>query len=247
MHASDEDLILHYYGEADADGPVARHVSACPHCQGELARLGRVLTLVNEHAVPEPGPAFEREVWARLSPHLHARRHWTDRLWPAVPRWGLAAGVAALVLAAFFVGRVSTPAPEVAPIVADGDVGERVFLVAVGDHLDRSHMVLVELLNAEPGDVAAIGLEQQRARELIAFNRLYQSSAAHTGHEIIGTTLDDLGRVLLEIANAPEDATPADLDAIRQQIGASGLLFRVRVVQSEMRERERERASSIVG
>jgi len=82
-------------------------------------------------------------------------------------------------------------------------------------------------------------MEQARARELVAANRLYRQSAAHTGDEVIGTALEDLERVLLELANAPADATPESLAALRDQIGAGGLLFRVRVVQSEMRERQK--------
>ena len=51
--------------------------------------------------------------------------------------------------------------------------------------------------------------------------------------------LDELGRVLIEIANTPEDASKAQIEALRDRIAARGLLFRVRVVNSEIRERER--------
>ncbi len=240
MHASEDDLILHYYGEGDEDGHIARHVSTCPHCQNEFARLGRVLALVDAQPVPEPSPSFERQVWARLQPRLDARRErWISRLWGAVPQWALAGGVASLVLAAFLAGRFTGRPDPVTPTDADADVRDRVLLVAVIDHLDRSQMVLVEVLNAEPDDAEAFSIEQGRARELIAAGRLYRQSAAYTGDEVIGTTLEDLERVLLELANAPADASPESLAALREQIGAGGLLFRVRVVQSEIREKQR--------
>lgn len=240
MHASEEELILHYYGEADDDGHVARHVASCALCQHELARLRQVMAFVDEQVVPEPSPSFERQVWARLEPQLDAQRQpWISRIWSAIPQWAFAGGIASLVLAAFLVGRFSGRTSSISVADDHGDVRGRVLLVAVVDHLDRSQMVLVELLNADLDDVEALGIEQERARELVAASRLYRQSAADTGDEVIGATLEDLERVLLEIANAPADATPGRLAALREQIGAGGLLFRVRVVQSEMRERER--------
>jgi hypothetical protein len=169
---------------------------------------------------------------------------WLDRLlrFQRAPRWALAGALAALVLAAFVAGRFTSPsvptAPAADPVVAV--LGERLLLVAVFDHLDRSQMVLVELLNgSDAADFAAISAEQARARELVAANRLYRQTALQAGDNAIGETLEDLERVLLEIANAPENLTAADVAALREQIGARGLLFRVRVVQSEIRERER--------
>ena len=63
------------------------------------------------------------------------------------------------MLAAFVAGRFSGRPGPVTPSELQADVSDRVLLVAVVDHLDRSQMVLVELLNAERDD-AAIGLEQ---------------------------------------------------------------------------------------
>ena len=49
MHVSEEDLILHYYGEAGpATAGSSQHVSTCAVCQAEFARLQRVLSLVDE-------------------------------------------------------------------------------------------------------------------------------------------------------------------------------------------------------
>ena len=76
-----------------------------------------------------------------------------------------------------------------------------------------------------------IGSEQSRARDLVAANRLYRQTAVQAGDEgEIGDLLDELERVLLEIANAPPDAARGDLDALRAHIEQRGLLFRVRVV-----------------
>lgn len=242
-HLTEEMLILQYYGEAES-APVEQHLATCASCRDEFERLRHVLSLVDVPEIPEPPAGFERQVWARLEPQLRSRHtSWLARLFPSGPRLIYAGGIAALLLAAFVAGRFSrSSVPDPAPVVATADnVSERVLVVAVVDHLDRSQMMLVELLNAEPGaspfDLSA---EQSRARELVAENRLYRVSATQAGDDTVTDVLDDLERVLLEIANTPQNVTPEELDALRQRIDAQGLLFRVRVVHSEMRARERQ-------
>ena len=244
-HLSEEALILEYYGES-ANRAVEEHLASCAACRAEFDRLRQVLSLVDSHPVPELPPDFERQVWARLAPALESRPpSWWSRVFPAGPRWALAGGVAALLLAAFVAGRFTggeaPSAPPTPVTAAANDVAERVLVVAVVDHLDRSQMMLVELLNADPGATALDRTaEQSRARELVAENRLYRVSAEQAGDASVIDMLDDLERVLLEIANTPQNATPDELEALRQRIDARGLLFRVRVVHSEMRERERK-------
>jgi hypothetical protein len=242
MHVNEDALILHYYGESE-DPSIEAHLASCASCRIEFEKLRRVLAMVDEQPVPDPSPAFERQMWARIQPQLEdPSRSWLARVWPSTPRWAVAGGLAALLLAAFVAGRFTTPVNPIAPTTepAVADVGDRVLLVAVFDHLDRSQMVLVELLNnSDTEDLATISAGQSRARELVAANRLYRQTAVQAGDNVIGETLEDLERVLLEIANAPENVTAEDMAALREQIGARGLLFRVRVVQSEIRERER--------
>jgi hypothetical protein len=240
MHLSEEDLILHYYGETDRamEARVEEHFATCAACHSEFTKLQQVLSLVDAQEIPEPGPAFEREVWIRLEPALTRRPSW----WFPWVRLAFAGGVAALVVAAFLAGRLTRPADAPAPTAAAAppDTAERVLVVAVVDHLDRSQMVLVELLNADPANADAFSVEQERARDLIAANRLYRQTATQTGDATTSELLEELERVLLELANAPADAPSIDLTALRERIESRGLLFRVRVVQSEMRERERQ-------
>lgn len=242
-HVSEEDLILHFYGEADAPA-VEGHLTTCSACRGEFARLQQVLSLMDSaeafNPAEAPGPAFEREVWARLEPQLARRSWWADWLTPR--RLMLAASVATLLLVAFLAGRFSRDdaTTETAMTAdADSDIAERVLVVAVVDHLDRSQMVLLEVLNADGESAGGMAGEQTRARELVAANRLYRQTAAQTGDETTGDVLDELERTLLEIANTPTEASKDELDALRARIASRGLLFKVRVVHSEMRERER--------
>jgi len=93
-HLSEEELILHYYGEtARPDQPrVEEHLASCDDCQSAHAQLGRVLHLVETTPMPDAPAGFERTVWARLEPQLDANKGgW--RAWIATPQWALAGGV----------------------------------------------------------------------------------------------------------------------------------------------------------
>jgi hypothetical protein len=122
-----------------------------------------------------------------------------------------------------------------------------VVLVAVGDHLERSQMLLVEIMNTDAKDNVDLSSEQRQARELLDANHLYRVSAQRTGDPQVARLLDDLGRVLTEIANSPSDLSSADLQQIRSRIQSEGLLFKVRVVGSEVNSRVRRQEQSPAG
>jgi len=108
--------------------------------------------------------------------------------------------------------------------------------VAVGDHLERSQMLLVEIMNADSDAKGTLDFsdEQQQARDLLDANHLYRLSAQHVGDPQVARVLDDLGRVLAEIANGPTELSPGDLKEIRSRIQSQELLFKIKVVGSEV-------------
>ena len=114
---------------------------------------------------------------------------------------------------------------------------ERVLEAAVGDHLDRTQMMLAELANADTDHADVFAAEQDRAADLVAVNRLIRQSVEQSGDAAIADVLEDLERVLLEIANAPADASSNELTGLQSRITTEDLLFRVRVIASEMRQR----------
>lgn len=245
-HLSEEDLILHYYGEFDPvdDARVGQHLAECEECHAAKTELQRVLSLVETAPPVAARPGFERDVWARLEPLLPPSRsslRWRSSFfW--FPQWALAGGVAALVLAAFVAGRVSGgDPPRVAddPAVMADSSPDRVLHAAVGDHLDRTQMMLTELVNNDVDQGEVFAGEQARASDLVAANRLIRQSASQAGDAGVADVLEDLERVLLEIANAPADVTSNELSDLKDRITAQDLLFRVRVIASEMRNRTR--------
>ena len=143
---------------------------------------------------------------------------------------------------AFFAGRFypqgTAPGPTQMVRGVDPKAGERIMLVAVGDYLERSQMVLFELVNASPKGAMDISAEQERAEDLVSESRLYRQTALRTGDTAVANVLDDLSRVLLEIAHAPSRMTPEDLQNLRQRLEAEGILFKIRVLGSTVRNQE---------
>ncbi|MGC1907095.1 MAG: hypothetical protein WA715_24950, partial [Candidatus Acidiferrum sp.] len=129
-------------------------------------------------------------------------------------------------------------------------VRERVLVMAVGDHLGRSEMMLIELGNTEPADAKQkevnISAERRRAEDLVEENRLYRQTALEQGDTALAGVLDELERVLLDVAHSPGDITPAQLEEMQQRIAARGILFKVRVVGKELQQRERPAAPATV-
>jgi hypothetical protein len=251
MHLDDDALVLLYYGEADSN--VREHAAACPECADRLAGLRRVLDAVVAEPVPEPDADYGRRLWERLGPKLqwpssrHPRR-WAGRV--LVPL-----GMAASLVLAFLLGRHLPPAGAPAlpspqpPQPVAGEVRERILLVAVGEHLERSRLVLVELVHQGKGGEAAPGAdahhprpvdmrqERARAEELLEANRIYRQSALQAGEPALGGVLDELERVLIEVANAPDAVSEAELGQLRQRIEARGILFKIRVIGSRTLQR----------
>ena len=151
--------------------------------------------------------------------------------------WLLGVGFATALVAAFLAGRLLPHATAPAAGLSAG-VRERILLVAVGDHLERSEMVLLEFVNAGAGSPG--GGETRLAEQLVSANRLYRQTASRAGDQSVAAVLDELERVLLEIAHAP---TPAAREALRRRIESEGTVFKVRIISSQVREREKSAVS----
>jgi hypothetical protein len=252
MHLTEDDLVLHYYGEmTDGDeADATAHLRSCAACHHSYRRLQRVLAAVDEHAVAVPAlpDHFERVVWARLEPTVsRGRRGWSS-LGFSAGHLALAASVVLLVSVAFYAGRLmprepgsaATPAASAVPAAtAAAQLRERILLVDLSDHLEQSQMVLVELVSASADERIDIADERKRASELVAANRLYRQTALTTGDGAIVDLLDELELALVDIAASPEQGLSQRLDEVRRRIESKGLLFRVRVVSSEVRQRQR--------
>lgn len=242
-HMTEEELIAYREGVTMERAVIAEHLAACEECRAELERIEAVLAALDTLPVPDPGNDYGRRVWQQIATRLPEKpaRWWQS--WFEPKRLVALGAVAALVVAAFVIGRSTKPGSSPDLTATKEQVRERVLVVAVGEHLGRSEMMLVELSNVEPNNPAQkkvnIAAEQRRAEDLLDENRLYRQTALEEGDTALASVLDDLERVLLDVAHSPDQVTPAQLEKIRQKIEARGILFKVRVVSKELQERQK--------
>ncbi len=233
-HLDEQQLVQAYYDEADETS--RRHLDACDECRAELSRLRDLLESVRDYPVPERDSSYGSEVWGRLVPHLVP--HLPPDFASAPPRstwfrwWKLAPVLAGLVVAAFIAGMLTEQRQAGIPARAR----ERVLLMAMSDHLDRSQILLTELVHENP-ESAGLVSQRETARELLSENRLLRQSAAQVGDTSDADLLDALERVLLDFANSPPGWSSNDLQMVQQRIDNESLLFKVRITGIDARER----------
>jgi len=239
-HLSEEQIVLHYYGDAEEASEVERHLAACADCRAEFARVQAMLKQIEPLEVPEPAAGFEEKTWLNVRDRLPQKGSFLKRLFGAQQKWALAGAMIVLLAVAFLAGRFwPRPGQQIAQQPPSQVNPQRVVLVAVGDHLERSQMLLVEIMNADTKGPVNFSSEQAQARELLDSNHLYRASSQQAGDPQVARLLDQLGRVLAEIANGPAEVSPEDLQQVRHTIQSEGLLFKVRVVGSEVNSRVR--------
>jgi len=211
-HLTEEQLIESYYAaSADYTAAPDSHLQHCPECRERFRELETVLNALNDLPVPEPPP------FAWHPPLAYRFRR-------AGP-WFLIPAFAAALFAAFIAGRATKPQP--APIQLADSGRERILLVALSDHLERSEMVLLELAN---GDRSNSPAAQERARNLIGATRLYRQTTLYRGDRNYTDLLEELERALTGIANGQSQSSTPQADRIEQ------LLFKIRVTNSNLQK-----------
>lgn len=248
-HLSEEELVLYYYGETESPEAERRHLKGCESCRSELEALSQSLGELTADPVPERPEDYGQRVWRRMENDLKSpkpRWSWLDRLRPRPLAWAGAAVV--LLVAAFVAGRLSFQRSLEPERPSAAEIREGVLLVALSDHLESTQILLMEIVNAPaPSERTAeaidISYERRLAEDLVDQNRLYRQTADQTGEKVLASVLDELERMLVEIAHSPERMDWNDFDDLRRRIEANGVLFKVRVLNVNVRERQIEKVT----
>ena len=230
-HISEEDLVLLRYGELPEAHPAHAHLAECPRCRDAHAALERFLGALEPAPVPERDAGYEDRVFASVTARLAppVRTAWAG--WLAWPRLAAAAAVLLLAVLAFWAGREQGRSE----VALTAEQRERILLLAVSEHLERSERMLRELVNTRPAATLDLGQKPRMADQLAADNRIYRATARHAGQEQLALLLDELERVLVDIANSPETLSGPEFNALWRRIQANGLLIKVRIAEGEAR------------
>ena len=242
-HLTEEELILAYYNEPGAAEIAGPHLAECADCRAAAESLTQSLNVCNQWTVPERSPEFGRDVWLRLVPALEARpqpagwRTWFSgrplRILTAT------AGLAVLLAAVFLAGRYSRPAAPTELAGLSDHARENILAIAAADHLDRVQILMTEIANS--GDTpVSLASNRERAAELVKESRLVRQSLAAQGEIQTTNFLDETERFLIEAAHTPDSNAGKEVLALRDRIESDSLLFKVRVVESNLRNEERK-------
>lgn len=227
---SDDDLVLLFYGEAEDAVALREALAADPGLRARYEALESVLAAV-ELPVPERPEGYGAQVWARIRPRLERKPFWSSIF---TPRLGWATAALLLVIG-FVAGRFWNP-PRALPEPAR----DRILAGEVAGHLESSERLLAEVANAGPDAPLDLSAEREWAQDLLEANRLYRQSARHGGRKRLATLLDELEPFLLELAHAPDETSPEEMQALRDRIEEQALLFKVRILGERLERSVRQ-------
>lgn len=252
-HFTHDEFVLSYYGEPGLGDDRRAHLDACDSCRGELTALAAMLDRVSPVELPEPEEGYEARVWDRLQWRLRGEK---KKRRPAAAWMAVAATIVIAFLAGVLWKSSSRRADEPASVVATGTTSttrplddsqaaapNRILLVVVGEHIDQSERVLVELTNLTAEGSTDISGTRDRAQELLASNRLYRTTATTRGQDDVATLLEELEPVLLQLAHAPSEVSAEELRRMQRRVEAKGLVFKLRVVRDGVERESRTTVS----
>jgi hypothetical protein len=252
-HLSEEELVDHYYGEdaAESRAETERHLETCPQCTQvwrdlkcdlEEMKAGGDSQAFAFLESPAGGASYGRRVWAALASSLEP--------YPARKRAGLrltlwqglayAAACAVLVACAFYAGRQweHRQPPVVAHVAPHPAAKQPVVIVVLGDHLDRSERLLVELKHTDADNEQMAVPLRDEARTLLAANRVCRQNAKKSDDPALTKALDRLDHLLAELASQQDGLDPATIERLQKEMNQGNLLFEVRVLRTRIPDRQ---------
>ena len=240
-HLTEEELIAHTFAEDDKDG-VEQHLEACAECAKNYAELRGDLAEMEFAEVPVRDALHGKRVWESISASLPA---YEGRKWNWLrggPWMGLSYAAACIALATCtFIGGRLWERREAKTLAGNhtqhkqqsvAHPPQRVVVVVLSDHLDRSERLLMELKHADADSAEMVSPLRDEARSLLAANRTCRQNVKHNNDPALATTLARLDHLLAELANQPEGLNSTMITRLQEEMNADRLLFEVRVLRS---------------
>lgn len=241
QHLTDNQIVLLYYREPLEEAGFDGHLAGCEQCLARFERLTRVLRAVAQDDVPEPAGDFETRMATRVllaakAPDQGRVLRFPGRFQRAARILAAGAALAACLLLAFSVGRRIGRVEE--QTLSAEVTQQRVLLTALGDHLGRSRVTLVELKNREVSSEDLKDL-QAAADNLVTASRLFRAAAERAGEEQIVDVMEETERLLVRFAAAPDADAQSELNGLRKRVDSRDLLFRLQVMEAQVEKREK--------
>ena len=230
-HLSEEEMVLHYYGESEGADAIDAHLSECPQCRESFLQLRDLLENQIPTGTPDPGPNYGRRLWQQLEPQLDASTGSGFTVVPFLRRWAIPLSAAALFLLVFLLGRYGPEPPDPVTYISE-QASTRLFAVNVGQHLEKTQFMVQDLSNVAQEEEGYFLEQRALAAELLADNRIYRNLAKTRGETELEAMLSEVEFLLLNLANSNEedftDTLADDREAIEE------MLFQIRVIRARL-------------
>ena len=248
-HLTEEQLIEHYYKESPQPTRIVHHLRECDRCAETYAKLRGDLDAIESIAAPARAANHGEQVWQSIRnfvPTYQQKHRGLTQRFNYLKALSFATACSLLIALAFFAGRQweNYQRPPQFQTAANNPTRQPIVLLVLGDHLGRSERFLVALRHGDSGESTV--LVKAEAQDLLSANRLYRDSASKSGDPAFAAALDRLERVLIEVANEPDDASPARLAELQKELNTDGLLFEVRVLRSHVQDEHEEQQPAAV-
>ena len=246
-HLNEEEMIEQYYHQGKARA--RRHLEACAECTEDFAAFKSELDAMQSAELPARDAAYGERVWRSIAPFLPVyearKRSWLRGAWRGL---SYASACAVLVAGAFIAGRVwehkqlqlrttAIAIPSAIPQKA-APLPQRLVVVVLSDHLERSERLLVELKHADTGSEEMVTPLRDEARSLLAANRVCRQNAEKNDDPALTAALDRLDHLLVELANQQVGLNAAVLARLQDEMNSDSLLFEVRVLRSRIPDQQ---------
>ena len=237
---------------AAARARLEAHLAACSDCARAFAELRATLSVASRRVRPEPAPEYWEGYYDRLAARLDAPPRAASRpprppgrRPPALQRTARIVLAVFLVAAGVVIGRflpspgsVSEPLPAATTTLTQAR--EDLLHRQAQRYLNRSKVLLLGLVNTEPGVAGTAGLDLPRqrriARELVGEAGGLREALVASEQARLSDLVADLELILLQIANLEaEDDLPA-LELVRSGVDARGILLKINLTEMRMAE-----------
>jgi Putative zinc-finger len=228
------------------------HLARCGACASEFAAMTDTRRILDTRERRDPGPAFWEGYWDRLAKRLDAEpaprpvRRRAFRSFALFPAWAFrAAAAAALLLVGILIGRillrppaprfVRTTPPAVVPAPGAGVLQASTPVLRARDYFERSKLILLGLVNYDPGASDTYGLDLPRqkrlSRELVNEAGSLKSDLKAPAEKRLRELVADLETILVQIANL-ESANDLDaVELVKNGVEEKGIFLKINLTE----------------
>ncbi len=226
------------------------HLAGCGACAAEHAAMTETHKILDMRERRDPGPDFWEGYWDRLEKRLDAEpvprpvRGRTLRHFALFPAWAFrAAAAAALLVVGILIGRtlLRPPASQVARTIpravapAFSVQQASAPVLRARDYFERSKLILLGLVNYDPGASDAYGLDmplQKRlSRELVNEAGNLKSDLKAPAEKRLRELVADLETILVQIANL-ESANDLDaVELVKRGVEEKGIFLKINLTE----------------